>query len=156
MSSESAVQCVANVHAVLGEGPIWIAREAALYWLDIKGRKIFRRDEAGRLDHIGFTSTITEAQRPALTRKVEALQGEGFTGEAPGGPSRWSTGRSSQWIGLRPELVVEVRYDQVTGRRFRHGATLVRWRPDKSPRQCTYDQLRSEQVSALPDAMRAG
>lgn len=113
-------------------------------------------DEAGRLDHIGFTSTITEAERPALTRKVEALQGEGFTGEAPGGPSRWSTGRSSQWIGLRPELVVEVRYDQVTGRRFRHGATLVRWRPDKSPRQCTYDQLRSEQVSALPDAMRAG
>ncbi|MBW8814091.1 MAG: ATP-dependent DNA ligase [Caulobacterales bacterium] len=98
-------------------------------------------DEAGRLNHVGFTSTITNAERPALTRRLEALKGEGFTGDAPGGPSRWSTERTGEWVALRPELVVEVRYDHVTGRRFRHGTKLVRWRPDKSPRQCAFDQI---------------
>lgn len=102
-------------------------------------------DEAGRLDHVGFTSTITDAERPALTRRLEALAGgEGFTGDAPGGPSRWSNERSTQWTPLRPELVVEVRYDHVTGDRFRHGTKLIRWRPDKAPRQCTLAQLRAE------------
>jgi len=102
-------------------------------------------DEAGRLDHVGFTSTITDAERPALTRKLEKLAGgSGFTGDAPGGPSRWSTERSAQWTPLKPELVVEVRYDQVTGERFRHGTRLLRWRPDKAPRQCTLAQLRAE------------
>jgi ATP-dependent DNA ligase len=102
-------------------------------------------DEAGRLDHVGFTSTITDAERPALTKKLEKLAGgAGFTGNAPGGPSRWSTGRSAEWTPLKPELVVEVRYDHVTGDRFRHGTKLVRWRPDKAPRQCTKAQLRAE------------
>jgi ATP-dependent DNA ligase len=102
-------------------------------------------DEAGRLDHVGFTSTISAAERPALTRKLEALApGEGFTGDAPGGPSRWSGERSTEWTPLRPELVVEVRYDHVTGGRFRHGTKLLRWRPDKAPRQCTLDQLKTE------------
>lgn len=102
-------------------------------------------DEAGLLDHVGFTSTISNADRAGLTRKLEALAGgTGFTGSAPGGPSRWSGARSTDWTPLRPELVVEVRYDHVTADRFRHGTKLLRWRPDKDPRQCTLEQLRSE------------
>jgi ATP-dependent DNA ligase len=102
-------------------------------------------NEAGKLDHVGFTSAIAKADRPALTAKLQALEGApGFTGNAPGGPSRWSTDRSADWQPLRPELVVEVRYDQVTGGRFRHGTMLLRWRPDKAPAQCTTDQLHQE------------
>ena len=99
-------------------------------------------DDEGRLHHVGFTSTLKHAERPELTKTLLALKGEGFTGDAPGGPSRWSTERTGEWVPLRPELVVEVRYDQVTGDRFRHGARLVRWRPDKAPRQCTFEQIR--------------
>ena len=96
----------------------------------------------GNLDHVGFTSTITDAERPALTRKLEKLRDPpGFTGKAPGGPSRWSTERSGEWEPLKPQLVVEVRFDHVTGDRFRHGTKLLRWRVDKVPRQCTFDQI---------------
>ncbi|HEX4741305.1 MAG TPA: ATP-dependent DNA ligase [Caulobacteraceae bacterium] len=99
-------------------------------------------DEAGRLDHVGFTSTISDAERPELTGRLEALAGgPGFTGDAPGGSSRWSTERSAQWVPLRWNLVAEVRFDQVTGGRFRHGTRFVRWRPDKAPEQCRRDQL---------------
>jgi ATP-dependent DNA ligase len=99
----------------------------------------------GRLDHVGFTSAIKNSARPALTRKLLKLRGGlGFTGDAPGGPSRWSTERSSQWVALKPKLVVEVQYDQVTGNRFRHGTRFVRWRPDKAPQQCTVSQLQRE------------
>jgi ATP-dependent DNA ligase len=70
--------------------------------------------------------------------------GPGFTGSAPGGPSRWSTERSAEWQPLQPKLVVEVCYDHVSGDRFRHGAKLLRWRPDKAPRQCTFEQLQRE------------
>ncbi len=97
---------------------------------------------AGKLDHVGFTSTIKHAERPELTARLLRHKGEGFTGDAPGGPSRWSTERTAEWVPLAPELVVEVRYDQVTGDRFRHGTRLVRWRPDKAPRQCTMEQIR--------------
>jgi len=107
-------------------------------------------DYIGRLDHVGYTSAISDAERPALTAKLEKLVGgPGFTGDAPGGPSRWSNGRSAEWTPLKTELVVEVRYDHVTGNRFRHGTTLLRWRPDKAPRQCTLSQLRSESASLL-------
>jgi len=110
-------------------------------------------DSAGRLDHVGFTATITDAERPALTRKLEKLAGgAGFTGSAPGGPSRWSDGRSAEWTPLKPKLVVEVRYDHVTGERFRHGTKLLRWRPDKAPAQCTLAQLRAE---AAPERLLA-
>jgi len=96
----------------------------------------------GKLDHVGFTSSIANKDRAALTAKLEALVSPpGFTGKAPGGQSRWSTERSSEWQPLKPELVVEVSYDQVTGNRFRHGTKLVRFRPDKNPRQCTFDQI---------------
>ena len=99
-------------------------------------------DEAGNLNHVGFTSTITDEERAALTKRLEAMRGTpGFTGKAPGGPSRWSTDRSAEWEPLRPELVVEVRFDHVTGSRFRHGTKLMRWRPDKRPDQCGFDQL---------------
>lgn len=102
-------------------------------------------DADGKLDHVGFTSAIKDADRPALTRRLEALQGgTGFTGSAPGGPSRWSNEQSSASQALRPELVVEVSYDQVTGGRFRHGTMLLRWRPDKAPRQCTREQIGEE------------
>ena len=102
-------------------------------------------DDDGLLHHVGFTSAIKAEERPALTGKLEKLiQPPGFTGNAPGGPSRWATARSAEWQPLKPQLVVEVRYDQVTGRRFRHGTGLLRWRPDKAPRQCTFDQLAPE------------
>ena len=106
-------------------------------------------NDEGRLDHVGFTSTIKHAERAALTEKLMTMSGgPGFTGDAPGGPSRWSTARSADWVPLKPDLVVEVRYDQVTGGRFRHGTRLVRWRPDKAPRQCTTAQLRAEAAPA--------
>ena len=96
----------------------------------------------GKLDHVGFTATITNAERAGLTKQLEALIAPpGFTGDAPGGPSRWSTERTSEWEPLKPKLVVEVRYDHVTGGRFRHGTRLVRFRPDKSPRLCTFEQI---------------
>ena len=96
----------------------------------------------GKLDHVGFTATLHDLDREALTRQLEALiMPPGFTGNAPGGPSRWSTERSGEWQPLRPELVVEVRYDHVSGGRFRHGTRLLRWRPDKAPRQCAFDQI---------------
>ncbi len=99
-------------------------------------------DDAGRLNHVGFTSAIPAAERPELTRKLEALvEPPGFTGSAPGGPSRWSTERSTEWHPLRPELVVEVRFDQVTAGRFRHGTGFLRWRPDKAAAQCKMEQL---------------
>ena len=102
-------------------------------------------DDAGLLNHVGFTSAIAAKERPVLTRKLEKLiEPPGFTGDAPGGPSRWNTERTTQWQPLKPVLVVEVKYDQVTGRRFRHGTGFVRWRPEKDPRQCTYEQLAPE------------
>jgi ATP-dependent DNA ligase len=106
-------------------------------------------DDAGQLDHVGFTSAIADADRPDLTARLEALAGgPGFTGKAPGGPSRWSSERSAEWERLRPELVVEVGYDQVTADRFRHGTSLIRWRPDKAPQQCRMDQLARELAPA--------
>jgi ATP-dependent DNA ligase len=102
-------------------------------------------DDEGLLHHVGFTSAIPSAERSVLTKKLESLvDSPGFTGNAPGGPSRWNTERTGQWEPLKPVLVVEVRYDQVTGRRFRHGTGFVRWRPDKDPKQCTFDQLAPE------------
>jgi ATP-dependent DNA ligase len=99
-------------------------------------------DDEGRLDHVGFTSGLAAADRAALTKRLESLAGgEGFTGDAPGGPSRWATERSSQWTPLDPKIVVEVSFDHVSGGRFRHGTRLIRFRPDKAPRQCRRDQI---------------
>lgn len=99
----------------------------------------------GKLDHVGFTSALPADQKEELTRKLEALiEPPGFTGDAPGGPSRWSSERSGEWQPLKPELVAEVRYDHVSGGRFRHGTKFLRWRPDKDARACTFEQLRPE------------
>ena len=99
-------------------------------------------DSGGLLHHVGFCSGLRAQDRKALTPRLESLvEPPGFTGRAPGGLSRWSTKRSMEWQPLKPELVVEVTYDHFTGGRFRHGTRLLRWRPDKSPRQCEMDQL---------------
>ncbi len=99
-------------------------------------------DDAGLLNHVGFTSALAKEDRAELTERLEALiAAPGFTGKAPVGPSRWNNGKESEWFPLKPELVVEVSYDQVTNDRFRHGAGIVRWRPDKAPRQCRMGQL---------------
>jgi len=102
-------------------------------------------NDQGLIDHVGFTSAIKADERNAIAAKLKPfLGGTGFTGKAPGGLSRWSTDRSAQWTPLIPELVAEVRYDQVTAHRFRHGTSIARWRPDKAPRQCTMEQLQHE------------
>lgn len=107
-------------------------------------------DDKGRLNHVGFTSTIKRAEKPELTRKLENLIAPpGFTGNAPGGPSRWSTTRSGEWQPLKPVLVVEVCFDHFSGERFRHGTKLMRWRPDKSPRQCTLDQVKQKKADLM-------
>lgn len=99
-------------------------------------------DDAGLLHHVGFTSGIAAyARGPLLARLEPLIEPPGFTGKAPGGPSRWNNGAESAWEPLCPELVVEVLYDQVTGDRFRHGTRLLRWRPDKAPAQCRMEQL---------------
>ena len=107
-------------------------------------------DDDGKLHHVGFTSTIAREDKPALTKTLEKLIAPpGFTGNAPGGPSRWSTKRSAEWQPLKPKLVVEVCYDHFSGDRFRHGTRLLRWRPDKSPRQCTFDQLAQKKANLM-------
>lgn len=101
-------------------------------------------DDEGLLHHVGFTSAFKAAEKKELTKKLEPLiEPPGFTGNAPGGPSRWNTERSTQWQPLRTELVVEVQYDHFTGDRFRHGTKILRWRPDKKPSQCNFDQVRT-------------
>ncbi len=107
-------------------------------------------NKAGELDHVGFTSSISAKARPSLTRKLKKLiKPPGFTGKAPGGPSRWSNKRSTEWQPLGPRLVVEVQFDHFTGGRFRHGTKFLRWRPDKKPAECMIKQVERENRSAL-------
>ena len=114
-------------------------------------------DDGGLLHHVGFTSNIPNAEKPAVTKRLEALvKAPGFTGQAPGGPSRWSTARSAEWQPLAPKLVVEVQYDHFSGGRFRHGTSFLRWRPDKPPRRCTMAQVEQEGRSAMKLLGRGG
>lgn len=99
-------------------------------------------DENGLLNHVGFSSSFAADERKKLKAILRPYSGgSGFTGHAPGGPSRWSTERSGEWERLDPKLVCEVRYDHFSGGRFRHGTKFLRWRPDKEPQSCTYEQL---------------
>ncbi len=99
-------------------------------------------NESKKLDQVGFTSSFNAEQRQELRKVVEPLiGGSGFTGHAPGGPSRWSTKRSTEWQPLQPKLVCEVQFDHFSGGRFRHGTKFLRWRPEKRPEQCRFDQL---------------
>jgi ATP-dependent DNA ligase len=108
-------------------------------------------DDEGLLHHVGFASNIPADERDTLTRALEDLRGEpGFTGRRPGGPSRWSTERSGEWESLQTKLVVEVRYDHFSGGRFRHGTKFLRWRPDKLPKACRFDQLGQDGGAAPP------
>ena len=107
-------------------------------------------DDAGLLNHVGFTSAFKVGERHGLTKKFEALRkAPGFTGNAPGGPSRWSTERTAEWEPVDPKIIVEVAYDHFTGDRFRHGTRIVRWRSDKSPKQCTMDQVAHREGKSL-------
>jgi ATP-dependent DNA ligase len=100
-------------------------------------------DDEGLLHHVGFTSSFNESEKKELTEKLEPLIAPpGFTGNRPGGPSRWSTKKTAEWEPLKTKLVVEIQYDHFTGGRFRHGTRLLRWRPDKKPKACTIDQVR--------------
>jgi ATP-dependent DNA ligase len=104
----------------------------------------------GLLHHVGFISGFKASDRRALTKKFEALRKPpGFTGNAPGGPSRWSTERTGEWEPVAPKIVVEVGYDHFTGGRFRHGTRFLRWRPDKDPRQCKMDQVKHREGKAM-------
>ena len=107
-------------------------------------------DDEGLLHHVGFTSAFKASERPALTKKFEAIKKKpGFTGNAPGGPSRWSTERTGEWEPVDPKIVIEVAYDHFTGERFRHGTKIIRYRPDKSPKQCTMDQVEHREGKSL-------
>jgi ATP-dependent DNA ligase len=107
-------------------------------------------DEEGLLNHVGFCSSFKTDERKKLRPMLEKLiKPPGFTGQAPGGPSRWSTERSTQWEPLVPKLVVEVQYDHFTNGRFRHGTGFLRWRPDKAPRQCTMRQVVQEAAASF-------
>lgn len=100
-------------------------------------------DDKGLLHHAGYTSSFSEAEKKELTKKLEPLiKPPGFTGNKPGGPSRWSTKKTSEWEPLATKLVIEVQFDHFTGGRFRHGTRFLRWRPDKKPKQCGFEQVK--------------
>ena len=127
--TEEKTQCLNRLHRVLDQG-----------FPELPG--LF-----GELEGRACRALLATAPLPdgVVRLGLEALsEPPGFTGNAPGGPSRWSTDRSGDWQPLRPELVAEVRYDHVTGNRFRHGTKFLRWRPDKAPEQCRMDQLEPE------------
>lgn len=99
-------------------------------------------DDAGLLNHVGFCSSFKAAERRAWTAELTPLiESPGFTGSRPDKASRWSSERTAEWQPLRPAIVVEVVYDQVTSGRFRHGTRFLRRRPDKRPDQCRMEQL---------------
>ena len=114
-------------------------------------------DDEERLHHVGFVAGLDGGQRAALLERLRPLAAQSsFDGNAPGGKSRWSGERSTAWCPVRPELVIEVGYDQVTGSRLRHGASFIRWRPDKLPRQCRLEQLQAELRPGAICALTAG
>jgi ATP-dependent DNA ligase len=112
-------------------------------------------DDAGVLQHVGVTSSFTMAMRKQLAKELEPLRRKAMdehpwrdwagaaaeSSRMPGGQSRWSAGKDLSWEPLRIERVCEVKYDHMQGERFRHAAIFLRWRPDKRPRDCRYDQL---------------
>jgi ATP-dependent DNA ligase len=120
-------------------------------------------DENGALQHVGVTSSFTMAMRKELVRELAPLRQDALKGHPwrdwadvgdemtrmPGGQSRWSAGKDLSWEPLRIERVCEVKYDHLQGRRFRHAAVFLRWRPDKAPRECRYDQLEITQAYEL-------
>jgi ATP-dependent DNA ligase len=125
-------------------------------------------DGEGSLHHVGVTSSFTTAKRRALVAELEPLRRDALDGHPwrawagpfegstrmPGGQSRWSQGKDLSWEPLRIERVCEVKYDHLQGDRFRHGTTFVRWRPDKPPAECRYDQLEVTPPAELAEIFR--
>jgi ATP-dependent DNA ligase len=111
-------------------------------------------DDAGLLHHVGFVGSMSAQERAHAAELLKPIvEPPGFTGAAPGGPSRWRRAENAQWFPVKPKVVVEVSFDHVTARRFRHATRLLRWRVDKAPRQCTMDQLLNPtEPSGLPKA----
>jgi ATP-dependent DNA ligase len=113
-------------------------------------------DAEGTLHHVGHTASFKGNERVELVNKLKPYITEdedvGFWGgRVPGSPSRWTGGKDLSWVRLRPELVCEVAFDHLQGDRFRHASTFRRWRPDKPPEQCTYDQLEAPVPYALKE-----
>ena len=111
-------------------------------------------DGEGILHFAGHTSSFSRQARVELKQKVEPLKGRGgFSGRAPGGPSRWSTRLSDQWEPLEPILVCEVQYDHFSQGRFRHGTRFLRWRPEKDPGSCTFEQVEGKPTSTVKNGL---
>jgi ATP-dependent DNA ligase len=105
-------------------------------------------DDQATMHYVGHTSSFDAATRRQLLTRLEPLRIVGATlaspsGRMPGGPSRWSRGRETEWESIRPELVCEVAYEKLQSGRFRHATRFLRWRPDKPPEQCGFDQIAS-------------
>jgi len=129
-------------------------------------------DAAGELQHVGVTSSFTEARRRELVTELARLRRNALKGHPwrqwkeaevewegrrmPGATSRWNRGKDLSWEPLRPVRVVEVAYDHLQGDRFRHATTFVRWRPDRKPETCRYDQLEETPPALLADLFGAG
>ncbi len=114
-------------------------------------------DDSGVLHHVGHTSSFAGKQRREILEKLAPLKGEGSFGggRTPGQPSRWNQGRDTAWVGVAPKLVCEVAFDHLQGDRFRHATRFLRWRPDKPPRECTYEQLRPPRAFSLSALLRS-
>lgn len=123
-------------------------------------------DDEGHLRHVGVAASFTEARRAELVTELQPLVAEGgdhpwgewqqvtASGErTPGTPSRWSAGKDLSFVPLRPERVLEVKYDHMEGERFRHTAQFKRWRTDRDPRSCTYAQLEEPVGYDLADVL---
>lgn len=115
-------------------------------------------DENGSLQHVGFTASLSAARKKEILEILKPIEGDSGFGEhqGPGGASRWSGPEERAWVSLKPVLVAEVAFDYLQGHRFRHGARLVRWRPDKQPTDCTYDQFVRPEPFALSDIRALG
>jgi ATP-dependent DNA ligase len=126
-------------------------------------------DDKGALHHVGVTSAFTMATRRHLVDELAPLRRDALDDHPwkawaegsemtrmPGGQSRWSAGKDLSWEAVRVERVCEVKYDHMQGDRFRHGAVFVRWRPDKAPRDCRYDQLEVTKAYELEKVFGAG
>jgi ATP-dependent DNA ligase len=115
-------------------------------------------DDDGTLNYVGHTSSFTDKERLEVQEKLHPFEGsvsfEG--GRAPGGPSRWSGKKDLSYIPVAPELVCEVNFEQLQSGRFRHNARFLRWRPDKAPRECGYEQLDPPNPFSLDDVLRLG
>ncbi|MGN6301935.1 MAG: ATP-dependent DNA ligase [Angustibacter sp.] len=115
-------------------------------------------DDEGRLLQVGGASAFTNARRLELVAELNAFAERDASGElvvAQGEKSRFTGDRDVTWVRLRPELVVEVKYDQMESGRFRHAVQILRWRPDRDPRSCTYDQLERPVAYDLDDVLQA-